>query len=171
MLAAWLCCSVGATWTVELRSADQAPAETATAGLIVDWICTGVPTELPAPDAEITDLLAERGLLLFSDELVEPEPRVRSRRLIGHVTRDPAVLRLALMLADLIDEAVHPMALAAQWIEAGYSPDAATGWVTAGITWPAAAQTLLSSELDRRPEPLRVVPLELVSPTRWSGPG
>lgn len=125
-------------------------AHTALAGPVVEWICSGVPTELSVPDEETPELLAEHDLLLFSDDPVEPEPRTRCRRLIGHVTRDAEVLRLALILADLVDEGlVHPMMLARRWIEAGYSPDAAAGWVTAGVTWPNVAQTLLATELER----------------------
>lgn len=144
------------------------------AGPVVDWICSGVPTELPAPDAEIGDVLAGRGLHLCPGDRGEPASRTRSRRLIGRVTRDPEVMRLAVALAELLDETPgpqavpHPMVLAAQWIDAGYSPDAALGWATAGISSPAAAQDLLSAELDR-PEPLRLVPRQLVPTTRWSG--
>ena len=179
MYSAWLCCSVGTTWTVELRPADGVAGETARpAGPVVDWICSGVPTRLPSPDAEIGDVLAERGLYLFSDDQGELASRTRSRRLIGHATRDPEVIRLALALAGLLDEpgdphdpqlTSHPMVLAAQWLDAGYSPDAALGWATAGISSPAAAQHLLSVELDRA-EPLRLVPRQLAPSTRWSGP-
>ena len=177
MFSAWLCCSVGATWTVELRSADRGSGEAGPAGPVVDWICSGVPTELPAPDAEIGDVLADRGLHLFPDDLGEGASRTRSRRLIGHATWDPEVMRLALALAELLDDphgpqdsaaAPHPMVLAAQWLDAGYSTDAALGWATAGISSPAAAQDLLSAELDR-PEPLRLVPRQLVPSTRWGG--
>lgn len=84
MLAASWCRSVGATWTVELR-----PVHRPLTGPVVDWICSGVPTELPAPEADTADLLAERGLLLFPDPEADPAPRTRSRRLIGYVTRDP----------------------------------------------------------------------------------
>ncbi len=137
----------------------------APAGPVVEWICSGVPTELPIPEAQTADVLAERELLLFPDDPVDPAPRTRSRRLIGYVTRDPEVMRLALMLVDLVDEGLaHPMVLAAQWIEGGYSPDAAAGWVTAGVVWPGVAHTLLATELDQ-PDPLRMVPRRLVSAT------
>src|SRR5437588_10546885 len=57
--ASW-CCSVGATWTMELRSADDAAL-----GRPVEWICSGIPTEQPTPERQTADLLRERGLLLF----------------------------------------------------------------------------------------------------------
>lgn len=182
VFSAWLCCSVGATWTVELRPVDKVRGVTGPAAPVVDWICTGVPTELPAPDAQLGDVLAERNLLLFAgrpddtaSRMAQPRTRSRSRRLIGYVTRSPEVMRLALTLTDLIDEppdpreTPHPLLLAAQWIDAGYSADAAAGWATAGITSPAAAQRLLSSELDRS-TPLRVVPRQLAHATRWGDP-
>lgn len=153
---------------------DRMTGRIVPAGPVVDWICSGVPTELPAPEAGIGDVLAERDLHLFPAGPGEFASRTRSRRLLGRVTRDPEVMRLAVALAELIDEtsepppAPHPMALAAQWIAAGYSPDAAMGWATAGICSPAAAQDLLAAELDR-PEPLRLVPRQLVPATRWGG--
>ena len=175
---------MGATWTVELRPAGR---QTGPGGPVVDWICSGVPTQLPAPDADIGATLADRGLLLFADRPDTGRTRTRSRWRIGHVTPNPAVFRLALRLAELIDEpsgpsgrsdppdpsgpqqTPHPLLLAAHWIDAGYSPDAAAGWVTAGISSPAAARDLLDAELDR-PDPLHVVPRQLVPSTRWSDP-
>lgn len=137
------------SWTVELRPVEEA----ALTGPAVEWICSGVPTQLPAPERETVHLLGERGLLLFPDEPVEPvesAPRARSRRLIGYVTRDPEVIALALTLADALDGGVgrgpdHPMVLAARWIQAGYSADTAASWITAGITWPEVADTVLST--------------------------
>jgi hypothetical protein len=90
--------------------------------------------------------------LLFPVDPVQSPPRTRSRRLIGYVTRDPEVMRLALMLADTVDVTVddagdtrceHPMLLAARWVQAGYSAEAAIRWITAGVKWPKAAQTAL----------------------------
>jgi hypothetical protein len=144
--ASW-CCSVGATWTVELRSVDR-PA----LGLPLEWICSGVPTQQPAPEHQTADLLRERDLLLFPVDPVQSPPRTRSRRPIGYVTRDPEVMRLALMLADTIDDTLddagdprceHPMLLAARWIQAGYSTEAAIRWITAGVRWPKAVQSVL----------------------------
>ncbi len=138
--ASW-CCSVGATWTVELRPVDRA-----TLGRPVEWICSGVPTQQPTPERQTADLLRERGLLLFPADPVQSTPRTRSRRLIGYVTRDPEVMRLALMLADAVDAGCdHPLVLAARWIQAGYSAEVAARWIAAGVTWPELAQTMLST--------------------------
>jgi hypothetical protein len=142
-IASW-CCSVGATWTVELR-----PVDGAIQGPPVEWICSGVPTQQPLPERQTADLLRERDLLLFPADPVEPVPRTRSRRLIGYVTRDPEVLQLALMLVDIVDEGSdHPMVVAARWIEAGYSPPEAARWVAAGVSWPQLAHTMLHTDLD-----------------------
>lgn len=135
----------------ESLGTDTDPAAIAQPGPVVEWICSGVPTELPAPDDRTVDVLGERNLLLFPDDPAVPAPRTRCRRVIGYVTRDPEVMRLALILAQVVavaEEAAHPLLLAADWIEAGYSVDAAAGWVTAGITRPGVAQTLLSTELN-----------------------
>ena len=138
--ASW-CCSVGATWTVELRSADDAAL-----GRPVEWICSGIPTEQPAPERHTDDLLCERGLLLFPvspDSAGDSPPRSRSRRLIGYVTRDTEVFRLAMMLRDVVDTGPdHPMVVAARWIGAGYSADTAARWILRGVHWPRVAQNI-----------------------------
>ncbi|MGH3823661.1 MAG: hypothetical protein ACRDRA_12670 [Pseudonocardiaceae bacterium] len=126
------------TWTVELRSVDRdlqgSPAE---------WICSGVPTQQPAPGRMTADLLRERGLLLFPADPVDPvefPPRTRSRRLIGYVTRDPELIQLAVMLATVLDaECDHAMIVASRWMQGGYTADAALRWVTAGVTAPRGA--------------------------------
>lgn len=101
---------------MELRSVDEA------VGHPVEWICSGVPTQQPAPEHQIADLLRERDLLLFPVNPIEPMPRTRSRRLVGYVTRDAEVLRLALILADVVDPGRdHPMVVAARWVQSGYS--------------------------------------------------
>ncbi len=142
--ASW-CCSVGMSWTVELRPVEEGVLT----GPAVEWICSGVPTQLPAPERQTVHLLGERGLLLYpgdSLEQVKLAPRARSRRLIGYVTRDPEVIALALTLADALDEGPdHPMVIAARWIQAGYSADTAASWITAGIAWPEVADTVLST--------------------------
>jgi hypothetical protein len=138
--ASW-CCSVGATWTIELRSADDT-----TVGRPVEWICSGVPTEQPAPERQTADLLGERDLLLFPispARSIDSPPRSRSRRLIGYVTRNPEVLRLAMMLHDVVDAGPdHPMVVAARWIQAGYSADVAARWIISGVNWPRVAQSI-----------------------------
>jgi hypothetical protein len=132
MTASW-CRSVGTTWTVELRSVEEGVL-----GRPVEWICSGVPTQQPAPDRQTADLL------LFPVDPEEPAPRTRSRRLIGYVTRDPEVMRLALLLADVVGPGWdHPMIVAARWVQAGHSAEAAMPWITAGVNWPKAAETLL----------------------------
>jgi hypothetical protein len=112
----------------------------------VDWICSGVPTEQPTPERQTTDLLRERGLLLFpvsAVKPVDPPPRSRSRRLIGYVTRNPDVIRLATMLRDIADAGRdHPMVVAARWIQAGYSPSVAARWIIGGVNWPRVAQSI-----------------------------
>lgn len=138
--ASW-CRSVGATWTVELWSVDDAAR-----GRPVEWICSGVPTEQPTPERQTADLLRERGLLLFPVSPVDPvdsPPRSRSRRLIGYVTRNPEVMRLAMMLRDVVGiERDQLMVVAARWIQAGYSAEMATRWITGGVNRPTAAQSI-----------------------------
>jgi hypothetical protein len=131
--ASW-CCSVGTTWTVELRSVDHAAQ-----GRPAEWICSGVPTQQPAPEHQAADLLGQRGLLLFPVDPVDPldaaesPPRIRSRRLIGYVTRDPELMRLAKMLTDVAHaDREHPMVVAARWVRRGYSADAAARRIIAG---------------------------------------
>jgi len=105
-----------------------------------------VPTEQPAPERQTADLLAERGLRLFPisppNPMVSP-PRSRSRRPIGYVTRNPEVLRLAVMLHDVVDASRdHPMLVAARWIQAGYSADMAARWIIGGVIWPRVAHSM-----------------------------
>lgn len=132
--ASW-CCSVGATWTVELRSVDGA-----TKGRPAEWICSGVPTQQPAPDRQTGDLFRERGLLLFPVDPVDPAespPRTRSRRLIGYVTRNPELVQLALMLTKVLDAGCdHPMIVAARWMQDGYSADTAYRWFASSASMP-----------------------------------
>ena len=83
MLAAVWCCSVGTTWTLELRKPDRDTA----LGTIVDWISSGVPVSQPAPDALARELLAARGLRLISES--SAARCTRSRHHIGYVCVDP----------------------------------------------------------------------------------
>ncbi len=96
-------------------------------GRPAEWICSGVPTDQPAPDRQTVDLLRERGLLLFPVGPADPAhsqitpPRSRSRRPIGYVTRDPELMRLATMLTHVAHaQREHPMVVAARWIQRGY---------------------------------------------------
>jgi hypothetical protein len=141
-IASW-CRSVGTTWTVELRSVDcgaqdrpvedrpvedrpveDRPVEDRPVeDRPVEWIPSGVPTQQPAPERQTADLLHERGLLLFPVDPADPAespPRTRSRQLIGYVTRDPELMRLALTLTHVLDAGGdHPMIVAAWWMRHG----------------------------------------------------
>lgn len=140
VFTAFWCCSVGMTWTLELRPVDR--ANRAVFGRPAEWIGSGVPTQQPAP--EPTDLLRAQDLLLFPAGPSDPTPRSRSRRLIGYVTRDPEVMRLALILAGALEpDSDHPMALASRWVQAGYSPGEAARWVNAGVIAPADLPSIL----------------------------
>jgi hypothetical protein len=125
------CRSVGMSWTLELHQldADMAP------GIIEDWITSGVPISQPAPDALARELLADRGLRLFLDSSVGP--CTRNRHGIGYVSRNAELIRLAyLVLDDAAEIGTHPVMLAAQWIMAGFSPNAATRWIREGVHFP-----------------------------------
>lgn len=80
-LAAVWCCSVGTTWTLELRESAVDNAF----GPIVDWISSGVPVSQPEPAALAHELLTERGLLLLRDS--SADSCTRSRHHIGYVYR------------------------------------------------------------------------------------
>lgn len=126
---------------MELRSADDAAL-----GRPVEWICSGVPTEQPTPERQTAALLGERDLLLFPVNpvsAVDSPPRSRSRRLIGYVTRNREVYRLAMMLRDVVEGGCdHPMVIAARWIQAGYTADTAARWIIGGVHWPKVAQKI-----------------------------
>src|SRR5262249_37050311 len=141
VLAAWWCRSVGTSWTVELRAADRTLG-----GRPLEWICSGIPTQQPAPDQLITDLFRDHGLLLFPDDPVKSG--TRSRWLIGFVTRDPEVMRLALTLRCTREEHTrapggeHPLLIAARLIRGKCSNARAGGaWqgLTRGLTRPLRA--------------------------------
>jgi hypothetical protein len=88
LTAVW-CCSVGATWTLELRELDHGRPF----GAIVDWISSGVPVSQPAPEALAHELLAARGLRLFSDSPADPS--ISSRYRIGYVCPDTELITVA----------------------------------------------------------------------------
>jgi anti-sigma B factor antagonist len=128
--ALW-CCSVGLTWTLELRRFN---CDTGL-GALVDWISSGVPVTQPVPDALAPQLLGACGRWLFRDELLGPATGSRYR--IGYMSTDAALIRLAHLLRDDAALAgVHPVILAA-WHAAGFSRSAATGWIQAGCLLPA----------------------------------
>lgn len=127
--ALW-CCSVGLTWTLELRrfSSDTG------LGALVNGISSGVPVTQPVPDALAAQLLDACGLWLFRDGL--PGPATGSRYRIGYVSTDAALIRLAHLLGDDAAMAgVTPVILAA-WHTVGFSTSAATGWIRAGCLLP-----------------------------------
>jgi anti-anti-sigma factor len=80
VFSAWWCDSVGATWTLELRGVDQV-----TLGPPVEWICSGVPIDQPAPTQQTARLLRERDLLLVPHEPGRRVQRSRHRQLAGYV--------------------------------------------------------------------------------------
>lgn len=132
---------------MELRSVDDAMGT----GPVAEWICSGVPTDLPVPDEDTAGLLRDRGLFLFPDGPSVPAARTRCRRPIGYATRDHDVLRLALLIAqdardarDVEGERTHAMVLAARCLKAGYSVKTAAGWVTAGISRPEVSRPEVS---------------------------
>lgn len=132
VLAAVWCRSVGTSWTLELHELDGVTAP----GTIVGWISSGVPITQPEPEALAGELLAERGLQLFGDSSAGP-----CRHRIGYVCRDAELIELAHLVRDNATETgVHPVVLAAQWVAAGFSADAATGWIRQGVHSPPAAQ-------------------------------
>jgi hypothetical protein len=135
VLAAVWCRSVGASWTLELHELGRGMA----LGTIIDWISSGVPISQPEPEALARELLAERGLQLFRDSSAGPS--TRSRRGIGYACRNVELIRLAhIVRDDAAETGVHPLVLAAQWVAAGFSADAAAGWIRGGVRSPQVAQ-------------------------------
>ena len=129
LTAVW-CCSVGLTWTLELRQIDRDSG----LGALVDWISSGVPVTQPVPDTLASELLAARGLWLFRDAF--PEQPSGSRHRIGYVSAEAELATLAHQVREEAAQAgVHPVMLAA-WQTAGFSTPAATGWIRAGCLLP-----------------------------------
>lgn len=138
VLAAVWCRSVGTSWTLELHELDGGT----TPGKIMDWISSGVPIAQPEPQALAIELLAERGLQLFPDP--SAGPCTHSRQGIGYVCQDAELIKLAYRVRDdAAATAVHPVALAARWIAAGFSADAAAGWIHEGVSSPQVAQQMV----------------------------
>jgi hypothetical protein len=135
VLAAVWCRSVGTSWTLELHEL----ADGAALGTIMDWISSGVPISQPEPDALAGELLAERGLQLFRNSYAGP--CTRSRRGIGYVCRDAELVKLASVVRDdAAETGVDPVVLASRWVAAGFSADAAGGWIREGVHSPQVAQ-------------------------------
>lgn len=146
VLAAVWCRSVGTSWTLELHELDDGT----TPGKITDWVSSGVPITQPKPEALANKLLAERGLQLFRDS--SAGPCTHSRQGIGYVSADAELIKLAYQVWDgTTATTVHPVVLAARWIAAGFSADAAARWIHKGIRSPQMAQQKLPSTLTVSP--------------------
>jgi hypothetical protein len=136
VLAAVWCRSVGTSWTLELHQLGSGGTTPTT---IADWITSGVPISHPQPNALAHELLAARGLHLFPDPCAGPG--THNRRGIGYVCTNAELITLAHLVGDDATETgVHPVLLAARWIAAGFSAEAAARWIRQGIQSPQTAQ-------------------------------
>lgn len=136
VLAAVWCRSVGTSWTLELHQLSRGTSPLT----LVDWISSGVPISQPEPEALAEELLAERGLWLFRDS--SAGPCTHNRRGIGYVARDAELVTLAHLVQDHATEVGrHPVMLAREWVAAGFSADAAAGWIRQGVHFPRGIQT------------------------------
>jgi len=128
---AW-CRSVGTSWTLELHQLRRGTPHTT----LLDWISSGVPITQPQPpEALARQLLAERGLWLFCDSFAGP--CTGTRRGVGYAARNPDLIALAHLVADEATKAGrHPVMLAAQWVAAGFSTEAAAKWIRQGVHSP-----------------------------------
>jgi hypothetical protein len=137
LVAVW-CRSVGTSWTLELHQLGQGTA----LGTVTEWISSGVPISQPEPAVLVRKLLAERGLHLFRDP--SAGPGTHNRHGIGYVCTNAELVRLAQVVRDdAAATTVHPVVLAARWITAGFSADAAAGWIRAGVRSPSEAQQMV----------------------------
>lgn len=134
VLAAVWCRSVGTSWTLELHELGPGMAPRK----IMRWISSGVPISQPEPETLARALLTERGLQLFCDS--SAGPGTRSRPGIGYVSGDAELIKLAHVVREFATGAgVHPVVLAAQWVAAGFSADAAARWLRMGVRSPQEA--------------------------------
>ena len=107
----------------------------ATSGTIVDWITSDVPISQPESHTRTQELLSERGLHLFPD--CSANPSTQNRHRIGYVCTNAELIKLAHLIRDDATKAErHPVALAAQWIAAGFAANAAAGWIRQGVHSP-----------------------------------
>jgi hypothetical protein len=145
LVAAW-CRSVGTFWTLELHRVDDGTA----CGTIVDWITSGIPISQPEPHTLTRELLADRGLHLFEHSPADPGTHQHRHR-IGYVCSNAELIKLAYLVRDdAIKAEMHPVVLATQWIAAGFSANAAAGWIRRGVHSPHMAQQLTAfSQLTR----------------------
>jgi hypothetical protein len=126
------CRSVGTSWTLELHQLRRGTPHTT----LTDWISSGVPISQPAPpEALARKLLAQRGLHLFSDTFAGPS--TGTRRGVGYAATDAELISLAHLVADDATESgLHPVLLAAQWVAAGFSAEAAARRIRQGVYLP-----------------------------------
>lgn len=136
VLAVVWCRSVGSFWTLELHQLHRGTPHTT----LVDWINSGVPITQPQPgDALARELLAQRRLWLFCDS--SAGPRTSTRQGIGYVAGDADLIALARLVAnESTQTGAHPVMLAAQWVAAGFSAEAAGRWIRQGIHCPPPPQ-------------------------------
>src|SRR5204863_168104 len=110
------CCSVGSTWALLLHEGGLA-VRPGPSG----WISSGVPITEPAPDSLAAELLTQRSYRLFYDP--DAWQRTRSVRRLGFASHDAELILLAETIhAQPIEHLEHPLALAARWTTAGFSP-------------------------------------------------
>jgi hypothetical protein len=150
ILAVVWCRSVGTSWTLELHQLHRSTPHTT----LVDWISSGVPiTQPPPPEALARELLAERRLWLFCDSF--GHSRTGTRRGIGYASGDADLIALAhLMANEPTKTGWHPVMLAAQWITAGFSAEAAARWIRQGVHSPAPTRlTTASASTPRKNKP------------------
>ena len=136
VLAVVWCRSVGTSWTLELHQLRRGTPYTT----LTDWISSGVPITQPEPpEALARQLLAERGLWLFRDSFAGP--CTGTRRGVGYAAGDAELIAVAHLVANEATETGrHPVILAAQWVAAGFSAEAAAKWISQGIHSPPTAQ-------------------------------
>jgi hypothetical protein len=132
VLAVVWCRSVGTCWTLELHQLRRGTPHTT----LMDWISSGMPISQPEPsEALARALLAERGLQLFGD--CYAGPCTGTRRGVGYASRNADLIALAQLVADEATETGrHPVMLAARWIAAGFSAEAAARWIRQGVHAP-----------------------------------
>lgn len=135
LAVAW-CRAVGTSWTLELHQLRRGTPHTT----LVDWISSGVPISQPEPpDALARTLLADRGLQLFRD--CYAGPGTGTRHGIGYASSNADLIALAHFVAnEAVETGQHPVMLAAQWIAAGFSAEAAARWIHQGVHSPAPTQ-------------------------------
>lgn len=136
VLAAVWCRSVGTCWTLELHQLRRGESHTT----LMDWISSGVPITQPEPpEALARELLAERRLWLFHDPFAGSW--TGTRRGIGYAAGDADLIALAHLVAnEATKTGRHPVMLAAQWVAAGFSPEATARWIRHGVHSPPTTQ-------------------------------